>query len=421
MISITVPEFVRQVADEYKSTQEMSFGCLSSYFAMFLFGFKTLCETARAFPWTPSVSTLNKHLSRFSTNRFMRRLRAKVLRQIKEGKIDVKDCCYAVDDTIVEKYGSKVFRIGSWGKHGSGMIRGQRIMTLVLVVRSKGIAIPLGFEICPKKEDIEYRSGLDISLELIDSIISHGFPNLPVVFDSWFDSADLMTKISQRGLTFVIECKSNRKIKKSISPNAKWCEWNSLFHKKIRYSVKLKKTENSKRPYKTKYISEDYIFMRKYRSRLKAAVVYNKSYGKDYFGIYVTNNLKMSCAEIYSLSRSRWRIEEFFRCIKQNLGFLKIPTTNKESSYASISISFAIYVKIILSKYGSSEKISTTLDSMIKGIKESAFEKSLNDFSNKKLQKRILTLKIRRNPSRNNKKPINPTANELNEMICYAA
>ena len=51
MISITVPEFVRQVADEYKSTQEMNFGCLSAYFSMSLFGFENLCDTARAFPW----------------------------------------------------------------------------------------------------------------------------------------------------------------------------------------------------------------------------------------------------------------------------------------------------------------------------------------------------------------------------------
>jgi hypothetical protein len=55
MISITVPEFVRQVADEYKSTQEIKFGCLSAFFAMSLFGFETLSDTARAFPWTPSV------------------------------------------------------------------------------------------------------------------------------------------------------------------------------------------------------------------------------------------------------------------------------------------------------------------------------------------------------------------------------
>lgn len=421
MISITVPEFVRQVADEYKSTQEMNFGCLSAYFSMCLFGMETLCDTARAFPWTPSVSTLNKYLQKFSTNRFMRRLRAKILRKIKEGKIDVEDCCYAIDDTIVEKYGAKVFRIGTWGKHGSGMIRGQRIMTLVLVVRSKGIAIPLGFEICPKKDDTEYRSGLDISLELIDLILANGFPRLPVVLDSWFDSADFMTKLSQRKMTFVIECKSNRKIKKNISPRARWYDWKSFFHKKMRYSVKLNKTENSKRSYKTKYIAEDYIFLRKYNSRLKAAVVYNKPYGKNFFGIYVTNDQKMRCSDIWGLARSRWRIEEFFRSIKQNLAFLKLPTTNKAAAYASICIPFGIYVKIILSKQGFSERINVTIDSIIKEIKETVFEKSIHDMTNNKRNKKILILKTRRAASRNNKKPINPTANQFNEWLVQAA
>lgn len=63
------------------------------------------------------------------------------------------------------------------------MMRGQRIMTLVLVIRSKGIAIPLAFEICPKKDNKEYLSGIDIFLELIDLIFANKFPNLPVVFD----------------------------------------------------------------------------------------------------------------------------------------------------------------------------------------------------------------------------------------------
>jgi hypothetical protein len=175
MVSFTVPEFVRQVSDEYKSTQDMDFGALSAYFALFLFGLETFCDAARAFPWSPSVSTLSKHLSKFSTNRFMRRMRSKILKKIKEGKIDVEDCCYVIDDTIVEKYGKKVFRVGSFGRHGGGMIRGQRIMTLALVIRSKGIAIPVAFEICPKKDDEEYRSGLDISVDLLDLIFESNF------------------------------------------------------------------------------------------------------------------------------------------------------------------------------------------------------------------------------------------------------
>ena len=421
MISITVPEFVRQVADDYKSTQEMDFGTLSAYFSMCLFGYENICEGVRAFPWSPSVSTINKYLQKFSTNRFMRRLRAKILRKIQEGKIDKDDCCYVIDDTIVEKYGAKVFRIGTWGKHGSGMMRGQRIMTLVMVIRSKGIAIPLAFEICPKKDDKEYLSGIDISLELIDLIYASKFPNLPVVFDSWFDSANLMTELSKRKITFIIECKSNRKIKKNISPYARWYDWKSYFQKKIRFSVKLRKTQNSKRSYKTKYIAEDYIFLRKYNSRLKAAVVYNKPYGKNYFGIYVTNDQKMSCSEIWGFSRSRWHIEEFFRCIKKNLAFSKLPTTNKKASYASICIPFGIYVKIILSKEHWTDRISVTLDSIIKEIKEFSFEKSLNDITKNKKSKKILTLKIRREASRNNKKPVNPTAKQFNDWIAQAA
>jgi hypothetical protein len=421
MISITVPEFVRQVADDYKSTQNMNFCCLSTYFATFLFGLENLSAASRSFPWTPSVTTLSKYLNKFSTNRFMRRLRAKILRKIKEEKINIEDCCYVLDDTLVEKFGKKVFRIGSWGKHGSGMMRGQRIMVLTMVIKSKGIAIPLAFDICPKKNDPEYSSSLNISLELIDLISSSGFPLLPLVCDSWFDSVSFMKELGKRGIKFVIERKSNRKIKRNIAPRCRWYKWTDLFGKKIRYSVKLYKTENSKRSYKTKYIAEDYVFLRGYNSRLKAAVVYNKPYGKNYFGIYVTNDTQMSCSEIWRYSRSRWCIEVLFRVLKQNLSFSKLPTTGRKASYATICIPFAIYVKILFSKSKWSKRNNVTLDSIIKELKESAFEKSIENLTKKKRSRKILILKVRREVSRNNKKPINPTANQFKEWCSYAA
>ena len=143
-----------------------------------------------------------------------------------------------------------------------------------------------------------------------------------------------------------------------------------MFGKKIRYSVKLYKTENSKRSYKTKYIAEDYVFLRGYNSRLKAAVVYNKPYGKNYFGIYVTNDTQMSCSEIWRYSRSRWCIEVLFRVLKQNLSFSKLPTTGRKASYATICIPFAIYVKILFSKSKWSKRNNVTLYSIIKELKE---------------------------------------------------
>jgi hypothetical protein len=314
----------------------------------------------------------------------MRRLRAKVLLQIKENKIDIKDCCYGIDDTIVGKYGAKIFRIGSWGRHGGGMIRGQRIMTLALVIKSKGIAIPLAFDFCPKKEDEKYRSSLKIAVELIDNIFLQDFPNLPVVFDSWFDSVELMKDLSKRKVNFVIESKSNRKMKTNPSSYAKWKDWKSLFKKKLRRSVKINKTANSKRPRKIKYIAEDYVFLRKHSTRLKAMAVYNKPYGQNYFAIYLTNNLDMCSSEVWELSRARWHIEELFRNLKQELAFAKLPTTNENAAYACVCIPFSIYIKIIFSDGDGAHSIETTFGSIIKGIREEAFEKSINKLMDKK-------------------------------------
>ena len=58
---------------------------------------------------------------------------------------------------------------------------------------------------------------------------------------------------------------------------------------------------------------------------------------------------------------------------------------------------------------------------IIKEIKETVFEKAINDMTNNKRNKKILILKTRRTASRNNKKPINPTANQFNEWFVQAA
>ena len=57
----------------------------------------------------------------------------------------------------------------------------------------------------------------------------------------------------------------------------------------------------------------------------------------------------------------------------------------------------------------------------MKEIKETTFEKAIKDMTDNKLNKKILTLKIRREAARNNKKPINPTVNQFNEWISQAA
>lgn len=169
MLSITVPSEIRKVADRFKSTVDMPFGSLCAFFAMHLFGCSTLCDAARHIAWSPSVSCLDSALHKFSCNRFMRRVRGGILKKLKD-RLNAEDFCFAVDDTVVERFGKKIFRIGTWGKHGNGqMVRGQRIMVLALIDRVRGVAIPLAFEVCPRKNDAEYKTGHATALGRGDS------------------------------------------------------------------------------------------------------------------------------------------------------------------------------------------------------------------------------------------------------------
>lgn len=86
MISTTVPCVIRKVADRVKdvfSDKKLNYNALCVLFCMFLFGTENLSDAVRVFGWSQSVSTLQKNVHRFNQNRFMRRLRASVLKDIK--------------------------------------------------------------------------------------------------------------------------------------------------------------------------------------------------------------------------------------------------------------------------------------------------------------------------------------------------
>jgi hypothetical protein len=420
MLSVTVPSVIRKVADRFKSSVDMPFGSLSAFFALHLFGCASLCEAVRQISWSPSVSALDRALQSFSSNRFMRRLRASILRRLKDN-LNAEDFCFAVDDTIVEKYGKGIFRVGSWGKHGKGLVRGQRIMVLALVNRVRGVAIPLAFEVCAHKDEPGYQTGHAVAKQLLQTVIDDGFPKLTVAMDSWFDSAPFMADLDAMGFKYVIEAKGNRLVKRTPAPGAKWKRWKDLLHGLIKRGVKLQATENAKEPRGTKYIAEGYIFIRGRTSRLKAAAVYNKPTDGEFFAVYVTNDLKMSGGDMWAHARSRWHIEEMFRALKQSLSFAKIPASGNAATELSICIPFALFTSMVLEPELWTERKKATIGSIVSEFREHSLNHTLEEFEKGSRRINILKLKCRRRIDRNNKKPVNPTANELRCWLGRAA
>jgi SRSO17 transposase len=68
-----------------------------------------------------------------------------------------------------------------------------------------------------------------MAYEQVQEAVRAGLAVKVVVADSWFDSADLMKKITALGLTFIVEIKSNRRAKQNPGLHAKWSSLNEIF------------------------------------------------------------------------------------------------------------------------------------------------------------------------------------------------
>lgn len=414
MISCQVPSGIRYTADRFKDLfagRLGSYSNLCSLLCLFLFGLDDLSSLVRVCPWTHSVSDLSRAVRCFDGNRFMRRMRASVLRRY-HAKICPEDFHYAVDDTANPRYGKSIFRCGAWHS-SSGPYQGQKILVLVLVDIERNFALPLGYVIVAKKDAPEYLPAHKLAAGLLGQVIHEGFPKLHVAADSWFDSAEFMADLEAMGMPFAGEIKSNRKVKPCPSPKVSWRSLKDVFQKLERSDAHSRfdneeVKSGKKRP---KSFSQRRIWIRKRRSPLNVVAVYNRKNGLNAFAYYATTDLSMAGARLWEISRGRWKIECLFRDLKQSLSFGRLPCVGAEAAHLSVCIPFALVVGLRLdeaSRWGLNR--TEPIGKMIGKIKETEFQKSLTIL----LQPGSLAIKDkmkgRRQLSRINQKPVDQLA-----------
>jgi hypothetical protein len=420
MISINVPIGIRKVGDRFKgvfSDETCNYNCLCALLCMHLFGIGNLSDAARSMGWSQSVSSLNKEVHKFTSNRFMLRLRASVLKKLSK-ELNADDFCYAIDDTANPKFGKKIFGVGSWGNHSGGIYRGQRIIVLALVNKKKGYALAIHYFFCKKRGEEGYKSGHGLVVTLLEEIFNEGYPKIPVALDSWFDSSELMENLDAMDVIFCIHAKEVRKVKCNPSPKVPYRSWSGVYKGRIKAGVKLAKSNHQKRRPKTKYIKEQVVYIKKRTSPLKSVSVYNHMGDRNHFAIYITNDLKMAGSFLYELSRKRWLIEELFRNLKQNFSFGRLPCTGKEGADLSVCLPFALIIslQIFPDEWSQSEVPQMTIGTRVRIIIAENFHKSLHTILNNPSHKYVKKIQSRRHLARINKKPVDSFAD--GRMAC---
>jgi hypothetical protein len=95
--------FVRKLLDDYKdvfsineNTSWLGYGSLISGF---VFSHATFSAIVRTCPWSSSLSCLQRATTSFDSKRFMKQLRSKILKYLKDKNID--EYYLVIDDTSI--------------------------------------------------------------------------------------------------------------------------------------------------------------------------------------------------------------------------------------------------------------------------------------------------------------------------------
>ena len=286
------------------------------------------------------------------------------------------DGVLVIDDSIEGKPHSKENEMICWHYDHSVSRNVKGINMVNLFYSSKGVNLPISFEIIKKTEtcidkktDREKRVSLVTKNEIFRDFSSQStFNNIKfkyVISDSWFSSKDNMIDIKlKHQKDFVLPVKSNRTL--ALSEKDK--------HKGAFISIKSLRLEAGS-------TSDVYLRGLDFPVRLIKQVFTNKD-GSCGELLLVSSDRELSFDEITAISQKRWKVEDFFKSVKSNAAFAKSParTVRTQSNhcfaviYAFVKLEklrirtklnhFAIkekiYIEVLKIAYDNLEKMSET-------------------------------------------------------------
>lgn len=411
-LSVTLPETARNACNSYAHLfrgTPLRWSPMGYFFAISLFGLESLCEGARCFVFSPSVSKLSLAAQYFIAAPFLRRMRKMIFETYdtdeKRSKLRL-----VIDDTPNKKSGKKNYGVGHRVESSKKHYFGQQILFLALVDIELGIAFPLDYAFILPKNSSSYIKPHELALELLERYVAEGHPKMAVVADSGFDSILLIEGCIKLGLPFFVEMKWNRKLSHSKAKRQPRKNQKEYFKGKIRRGVKIEIGGKTK---KTKYVSSLRAYISDLKSPVKVASVFNTLNGNSAFGNYLTTDLEADGATIWFMSRVRWFIECMFRDLKQNFAFGKLSGTSKPDADLSVCIPCALLVHLRIAQVvniSKGEARLETIGTVVERIRETALNKSIHLISNSQNPIVRERVRARRSQERINKKPVNTVA-----------
>ena len=289
-----------------------------------------------------SAMTDNKvshdQITRFlSKNKFgSKELWKRVKKTVRE--IESEEGCLIFDDTVQEKKWTDESDIMCWHfDHTVGKsVRG--INMLNAVYYSKGVSIPLSFEIIRKYQysDIKTREvkrkAVNTKNELMRQMIHTAVKNQVkfkyVLMDTWFGAKENFEFIVKYKKEFISAIKSNRLIALSLEDKKQG--------KFVKVNTLELSDKQSIRGYLKGYDKEILLVRR----------IFTNKDGSNGVLTMVCSNITLDGDSVSTIYEKRWKVEEFYKSLKHNVDFAKSPTKTILTQSNHIFLSIMAFFKL---------------------------------------------------------------------------
>lgn len=244
-----------------------------------------------------------------------------------------------IDDTVEEKPYMDENDMICWHHDHCQQRTIKGINQLTALYYSNQVSLPVGYEIITKTKWVkDAKTGKDKRISsiakqerfrrLITQSITNQLIFSYILADSWFCSTENINFIHKIQRLFVMPLKSNRKVALSKADK-----------RQGKYQVigSLVIEENQ--------VLEVYVEGVDFPLFLTAQVFQNKDQSQGILYL-LTNDPAPDAAQIQTIYKMRWKVEEFYKSVKSNTGYAKSPAHRVRTQSNHIFLSMLAFVKL---------------------------------------------------------------------------
>jgi len=277
-----------------------------------------------------NISSMNSqfinHTNQSSKNHFLtdanwdnKQLTNERIAIVKEqcGKQHIKDGFLVIDDSITHRTGKHIESIDwFWDHSKNAYTLGHQLVTSQYVTPK--FHIPLHFRQYHKEDEVgkeQFKSKLDLTIELIQEALDCGINFSCVLGDSWYFCQRIINYLEQIGKHWLFASKSNRK----VIFNNRLMQLKDVVKELKKENFKLITVQQPSGKTLTVYAYSKTVRMHNV-GRVKIVISFlDKPFSGNPFFL-ATNRKEWTLDTILSNYAKRWPIETFYRDAKQNLG-----------------------------------------------------------------------------------------------------